>query len=880
MRTKNNLKTATLLTALLLSPLTTNAEIIVGIDDGHGNTINTQITDHNGNPIDIHNTNPSTSAYVAYNLNADLLINNGTSLNIKNLIIANNEDTFGSITVQGQNSKLLFFFSGGLQVGAQGTGTLNINNGAAITTSPDEKNRLYIGIASSRPQQNTDPYTATGTINLQDQGSYLKASHLAIGTYGQGTLNIKNGATADIAEINIGDQNRPYNSNTITTNGTLNIHDQNTKLISYRLNILEGTLNIENGATVETKQEVNIGSINSISNSIANITGQNTTWNIKQLNLNSNQYIQRNQTPSSTLNILDGATVNTETANLGEYGLNNTINIKGQNSTLNISQAAYQRYQNDSITINIENGGTYNSVNMNINGGSYSNKSIINVKGINSNLNVTAELTLSYANLNVSHNASVTSQSIGINDTGDTITLDNGTLNFDQIYPSTFHSIKGNGTINTKSFILNQEITLDNPNDLNFSYNDVNNNHNLKINLDLSQTQYQIVAGGTGTETGTLNIKNGVQIKSTYGYIGYRGQGTINAQDNETKLTINDKLYVGRYDNFHATLNITNNAIVDTGTLHIGKKGEINIDNATLNVSYLDTKYLVQNKITGSGTINTNGIIYDQTVTLQNQTDLFNSTTLTNDNQNFTINTDLSKTSYLLGAGNTGQGTLNIKNGIQINAITTTIGNLENSDGTINVQGQNTKLTTQNLYVGRQGVGTLNITNGAKVSTNELYSNNGIINIQNENSTLTINHAGRGSIPILNISDHAQVIFENYTRFYSETIFNLSINSTEETLIEIKNSIYLAGTLNILTDELSNLNYQDTFTLINIEGQRQGTFQNLQEGDIATTAFGYDLIISYYGGDGNDITLTAIPEPTTLFTILTLAPTLLTRRKK
>lgn len=68
------------------------------------------------------------------------------------------------------------------------------------------------------------------------------------------------------------------------------------------------------------------------------------------------------------------------------------------------------------------------------------------------------------------------------------------------------------------------------------------------------------------------------------------------------------------------------------------------------------------------------------------------------------------------------------------------------------------------------------------------------------------------------------------------------------------------------------LNYDMTFTLVKAEKNLFGQFIGLNEGALVTNLSGYDVFITYQGGDGNDVVVftQAIPEPST-FGLLVLA---------
>jgi molybdopterin-binding protein len=81
----------------------------------------------------------------------------------------------------------------------------------------------------------------------------------------------------------------------------------------------------------------------------------------------------------------------------------------------------------------------------------------------------------------------------------------------------------------------------------------------------------------------------------------------------------------------------------------------------------------------------------------------------------------------------------------------------------------------------------------------------------------------------------------------------------------IGNEIELAGDL--LIQEFYGFTpiQGDVFEIITARNSLTGQFSNLPEGGLITTVNGFDLIISYQGGDGNDVILTAIQTPDIIF---------------
>ena len=136
---------------------------------------------------------------------------------------------------------------------------------------------------------------------------------------------------------------------------------------------------------------------------------------------------------------------------------------------------------------------------------------------------------------------------------------------------------------------------------------------------------------------------------SKYGYIGQNtdANGTVNVQDENSKWTITDHLVIGYQG--QGTLNIKNGATVNTADIFIGYNGHVTLGQR-LAQRKIHQLINTTTALTGTGTINmSSGVVYDKTITLQNQNDLQFTTILNDTNQNITLNTDLSQYNYELG---------------------------------------------------------------------------------------------------------------------------------------------------------------------------------------------------------------------------------------
>ena len=299
-----------------------------------------------------------------------------------------------------------------------------------------------------------------------------------------------------------------------------------------------------------------------------------------------------------------------------------------------------------------------------------------------------------------------------------------------------------------------------------------------------------------------------------------------------------------------------------TGLLNIsGQNSTLNAYTLTLNPSYNPSKNRVSAQ--NGAIVNTKYIsigenptpsLYNTTMTITGQNTVWTNefqidVSFYNANVNSSYNSDLNQLNILDGA------TLSTK--------------FINSKAAINISGHNSTLNANDIYI---------------------YQHHNKISILNSSNNATVNAGGiflYGN-SILRITDNAKINIDYILQLNTNATLEVELTTINYTPITIQHddpaeTTYLRlhdSTLNIITDNMQDLTYGDIFTIIKTSATTRDTFKDLQEGQTAASHQGYDLIISYQGGDGNDITLTAIPEPTTIFTILTLAPVLLTRRKK
>ena len=224
---------------------------------------------------------------------------------------------------------------------------------------------------------------------------------------------------------------------------------------------------------------------------------------------------------------------------------------------------------------------------------------------------------------------------------------------------------------------------------------------------------------------GTLNITNGGITDSYSTYIGFGSgsTGTATVDGDGSKWINRDDLHVGYGGS--GTLKILNGSTITvSGTTYInynaGATGTIDFGTAggTLTTGSLCT---LPGYLTGTGTINTHGLVGDLDLVFDSTASLTQTFVYNNSGQNVTVNLDMasdpSKTGAL-GAGWKGNGSLTIKNGIEVMSTTGMIGISPGSEGVVTVEGVGSKWTNTGHFfrLGSKGNGILNITDGGTLN--------------------------------------------------------------------------------------------------------------------------------------------------------------------
>ena len=230
--------------------------------------------------------------------------------------------------------------------------------------------------------------------------------------------------------------------------------------------------------------------------------------------------------------------------------------------------------------------------------------------------------------------------------------------------------------------------------------------------------------------SGTLSITNGGRVDVNVlgsGDIKYidigdsaGAAGMIAVDGASSVLTSNGDIYVGK--NGSGTLSITNGASVSVaGQTRVGwqsgSAGAINFgaNGGTLTTTFL---YASPTELSGTGTINTNGLVSDVDLKFDSSHGLKQTIAMQRPGQSITVNLDLADAIPLV-AGWKGAGSVTIGDGFTITSTLARIGYWSGATGVVSVTGSGSTWTTSSeLDVGLSGSGVLSITNGGAVNSN------------------------------------------------------------------------------------------------------------------------------------------------------------------
>ncbi len=246
-------------------------------------------------------------------------------------------------TIQVDGSKAALYVGDRIMVGSTGQGTMSIANGGTVQTG-----KTIIG-GTMNPAYETIEQTAahaaelgtgTGTVTLTGAASTWQAQDVFVGFSGNGTLNVTDGQVINETGWLGG---LPNVTGTATISGAT---AQWTNEYNLTVGMFgQGVLNIENGAHVTTP----VASIGGMPfgfanesfnpNLIANGTGTVTVTGAgSTLDVTSSDTLYVGYSGTGTLNVNSGGTATTDTALVGfRPGVTGSVNVQDSGSTFSAS---------------------------------------------------------------------------------------------------------------------------------------------------------------------------------------------------------------------------------------------------------------------------------------------------------------------------------------------------------------------------------------------------------------------------------------------------------------------------------------------------------------------------------------------------------------
>ncbi|WP_448885029.1 autotransporter outer membrane beta-barrel domain-containing protein [Citrobacter telavivensis] len=599
----------------------------------------------------------------------------------------------GTVNVSGVDAALN---TTALTVGSYGQGLLTIaNNGVVNSTGAG----LVGSIANSTGTANV---SSGGQWNLINNGV---AQNLTVGNNGTGTLNVSPDGMVSAGATAIG--------GTTTGVGAVKVEGTNAVLNTTTLtvaNLGQGTLTITDSGIVNSSDTGVVGTAANSTGTVI-VDGTGSQWNLTGT-------LTTGGSGTGTMTLTDNALVTSQGGTIGNAGAGTgTVDVStgaewnNGNGTLTVGNGA-------TGTLNIHDTGVVDAA-FTLLGGQASGEGTVNVVGPGAVLNAGA-LTVAQAGtgtLTVTDGGVVNSTSgtvgYGAGSTGtvdlsgaDTQWLNSSSLTLG--YSGTGElTVTNNATVNSSGGTLGQ---------LSGSTGTATVSSGAQWNPG-DNPQTLLTVGDAGT--GTLNINTGGNVSGGQASItlgnAATGDGTLNVDGAGSVLDSQNSLTVGQSGT--GTLNITNSGTASTHTVtagaDAGSTGVINVSQA----GHLDMGNASAIGSYGSGTLNITegGTVSIDEATLSVGGSEGGTGVLIVEGQGSALTQN--------GAGNlmvgmSGSGAVNIHSGGAVsNKTLIATGMIATANGTITVDGADSLLRSPLVYLGMMGSGTLTLSNGGTLET-------------------------------------------------------------------------------------------------------------------------------------------------------------------
>lgn len=414
----------------------------------------------------------------------------------------------------------------------------------------------------------------------------------------------------------------------------------------------------------------------------------------------------------------------------------------------------------------------------------------------------------------------------------------------------------------------------------------VNNGGTAEVSADIPEIQDPFIGTGAGN-SGTLNQTGGAINNPAGGgswmFVGQNGgTGTYNLSGGSVGK---DRLYIGTGANGNGTLNLSGTGAVANQFLILGDAGATGVANVTGGSVHATSEIWVGQGGGGSGELNqSSGVVEADTWIAIGRDSATGVVNLSGDavlRKVATGDAGNSDRSFItvggLGAGS--GGTVNIEGNAVLESDTNLIlaesagryGVVNQSGGSVilhdnlaNPDGFNDSLE---LDYANEGLGVYNLSGGSlhaetiDATTGTFAMSGGLLSATNYVGNLV--QAG-GTVSPGN-SPGTMTITGDYSLDSGDLYMEIEgvLAGTGYDQLIVTGDVSLDGALTL--DGAYVPNPGEFFTLIDNQGANAvaGTFSGLAEGSTVTFN-GFDLTVTYAGGDGNDVVLFSIPEPTSL----------------
>lgn len=510
---------------------------------------------------------------VGHSRRGQLNVTGGGSVSNVNSFIGYGQNATGTVSISGADSN--WTNTGTLNVGYNGSGTFNVINGAQLKTQNGS-----IG---------QEAYS-DGEVNISGADTtWTNQNVLWVGHYGDGSLRVTDGATVYAAnDIEVGSEQ--------DSSGTLYLSGAGSTLTTLGEVVVgrrsDARMDVVSGAMVNSDGLI-IGESNG--DGIVNISGAGTTW------ISSNRF-SVGEYGEGTLLISDGALVTSPGARIadGPTYARGTATVSGPDTNWIVHGGMSIGYTGRG-TLNVLNGATVDSDSSVTLGYRTYAMGVANVIGAGSLWDIGGSLTVGKYNdgeLNISDGGRVVVDNAvisGYQVTGGGryvaegfIYFDNGTLETSKLSFGA-NEMLGQGTIYAEEFIVDgTEIVYDTTHGLQQTIR-LQNIPGQNITLHLDQTNTLIHGAGFSSD-GAMTIRDGYNLVSETGYLGYRtgSYGSAIVSGPGSTWSLNSVLYVG--NSGEGDLLIDDGATIECNAIVLGKydgsKGTLTIRGAD---SELDT---------------------------------------------------------------------------------------------------------------------------------------------------------------------------------------------------------------------------------------------------------------------------------------------------